>query len=73
MKEYRNFSDTIKQQVTMRDVAEHYGFAISTRARKIRCPFHDDKNASLQIYTGNRGWFCFVCNEGGSVIDFVMK
>ena len=73
MKEYRNFSDTIKQQVTMRDVAEHYGFAISTRARKIRCPFHDDKNASLQIYAGNKGWFCFVCNEGGSVIDFVMK
>ncbi|MBR6859747.1 MAG: hypothetical protein IKM73_00300 [Acidaminococcaceae bacterium] len=73
MREYRDYSETIKQQVTMRDVAERYGFAVSTRTKKIRCPFHDDKNASLQIYSGNRGWFCFTCGEGGSVIDFVMK
>ena len=73
MKEYRDYSEYIKQQVTMRDVAEHYGFAVTTRTRKILCPFHNDSKPSMQIYPGNRGYFCFVCNEGGSVIDFVMK
>ena len=73
MKEFRNYSEYIKQQVTMRDVAERYGFAVSTRTRKILCPFHNDSKPSMQIYPGNKGYFCFVCNEGGSVIDFVMK
>ena len=73
MKEFRNYSEYIKQQVTMREVAERYGFAISTRSKKILCPFHNDSKPSMQIYAGNKGWFCFVCNEGGSVIDFVMK
>ena len=73
MKEYRDYSEYIKQQVTMREVAEKYGFAVTTRARKIRCPFHDDSKPSMQIYPGDRGWFCWVCNEGGSVIDFVMR
>lgn len=73
MKEFRNYSEHIKQQVTMRDVAERYGFAVSTRTRKILCPFHNDSKPSMQIYPGNKGYFCFVCNEGGSVIDFVMK
>ena len=38
------------------------------------CPFHDDKTPSL-IVTPSKGlWHCMgACNEGGSVIDWVMK
>ena len=43
------------------------------RQHRIHCPFHDDRAPSLQLYPGTRGWWCFVCNEGGSVIDFVAR
>lgn len=55
----------------MQVVAEHYGFEVSRGV--ILCPFHDDKKPSLKVYPGTRGWHCFVCGCGGSVIDFVTK
>jgi hypothetical protein len=40
------------------------------RSRKVRCPFHDDRNASLHVYPDpERGWYCFGCRRGGSVYD----
>lgn len=27
----------------------------------------------MHIYPGQKGYFCFVCNQGGDVIDFVQK
>lgn len=37
------------------------------------CPFHDERTPSFHIYPNeNRGW-CFGCNQGGNVIDIVMK
>jgi len=38
------------------------------RAGKIRCPFHDDTNSSLQLYDDS--WYCFACRIGGSIYDF---
>ena len=63
----------IKQRLTAREVIESYGFH-PNRGGFIQCPFHDgDKHGSLKIYDGDRGWHCFGCNKGGSVIDFVME
>lgn len=57
----------------MDEVARRYGFH-PDRAGFIRCPFHQgDHTASLKIYSGNRGWHCFGCNRGGTVIDFAMQ
>lgn len=56
----------------MRDVAERYGFDVNSHGDML-CPFHEDTHPSLHCYPGSRGWWCFVCNEGGSVIDFVAK
>lgn len=37
------------------------------------CPFHADTNKSLRIYQDpSRGWHCFGCGKGGSVIDMCM-
>ena len=60
-----------RERLDMLTVARHYGHE-PNRAGFIRCPFHaGDRTASLKIYPGQRGWHCFGCGKGGSVIDFV--
>jgi RepB DNA-primase from phage plasmid len=41
------------------------------RHRKVPCPFHEDRHASLHIYeTPGRGWYCFgACRRGGTIYD----
>ena len=66
-------AEIIRQEVPMRQAAEHYGFSVD-RAGFIRCPFHSgDHQASLKIYPGQGGFCCFGCGAKGSVIDFVMR
>ena len=70
----QNAASVIKDTVDMETVIGLYGY--KARHRKMVCPFHGDKNASLQIYENNgrhNGWHCFGCGRGGSVIDFVME
>ena len=66
-------ADEIKAAITMDDVCRQYGFEVG-RGGFVRCPFHSgDRTASLKVYPGDRGWHCFGCNKGGSVISFVME
>lgn len=62
----------IKERVPMEDAAKYYGFEVD-RSKRILCPFHNDSHPSLQLYKNGRGWWCYVCDMGGSVIDFVSK
>lgn len=63
--------EEIKEQVTMRDVLERYGFRLN-RAGFIRCPFHTgDDHASLKIY--DRDFHCFACGANGDIFTFVQK
>ena len=41
------------------------------RHRKVRCPFHDDRHASLHVYeSAARGWYCYGrCRRGGTIYD----
>lgn len=66
-------ADEIKSLLTMRQVAEFYGFQVG-RSGFIPCPFHSgDHTASLKLYDGEGGFHCFGCGAHGSVIDFVMR
>ena len=70
----QNAAGVIKATVDMDTVLGLYGY--QAKRGKMVCPFHADKNASLQIYQNNgrhSGWHCFGCGRGGSVIDFVME
>ncbi len=41
------------------------------RDGKVACPFHDDGTPSLHVYEdAERGWACFGCGRGGTIIDF---
>ena len=67
-----NYADEIKRNVTMREICDMYGIAVSSGGFAL-CPFHADKKPSLKVYDGKRGFCCFVCDTKGSVIDFVMR
>ena len=38
-----------------------------------RCPFHEERTASLCLYEGNRGFYCFGCHEGGDAVRLYGK
>ena len=68
-----NYSYEIRSRLSSREVLEFYGFDVD-RAGFCHCPFHQgDNTGSLKVYDGNKGWHCFGCGAGTSVIDFVMK
>lgn len=37
------------------------------------CPLHGDRDASLKVYGGARGWVCYGCHKGGDVINLAME
>lgn len=51
-------------------LASSHGLPI--RLDKVKCPFHEDKTASLKLYKTTNTFYCFGCNKGGDVIDFLM-
>lgn len=67
-----NLSSEIKSRVSALDVCRQYGVDVN-RAGFTRCLWHNEKTASLKIYPGDRGYFCFGCHAHGSSIDLVMK
>ncbi len=38
-----------------------------------RCPFHNEKTGSFTIYLDQNTWWCYGCQAGGSVVDFIMR
>lgn len=69
---YEQERETVLSNVSMRDIAEKIGLAVN-RSGYAKCPFHDEKTASLRLYDGKDGWYCFGCHAGGDVINFVMR
>ena len=67
-----DYAEKIKSMVSMPEMMEHYGFSLN-RSGFCKCPFHSERSASCKAYPGTRGYYCFGCNQSGSVIDFVMK
>lgn len=62
-------SEEIKQQYSMKDIVEQYGFKVN-RMGFINCPFHKgDKGASLKVYQDS--FHCFGCGKNGDIFTFV--
>lgn len=69
-----DIADEIKQRLSMDEVVKRYGFTPKQPGNYICCPFHNEKTPSLKVYSQpGRGWMCFGCGKGGTVIDFVMN
>lgn len=64
---------TIKSRLPIATVLAHYGLE-PDGAQRLRCPFHNDRTPSLQIYPTTNTFTCFStnCTAGsGDVIDFI--
>lgn len=69
----RQAAERIKEAITTLDLAASLGLHVDRHGNAI-CPFHGDTKKSLKVYADPaRGWHCFGCNAGGSVIDFAMR
>ena len=64
-----NVFEAVKQSVSTRQAAEHYGIRVGRNGMCV-CPFHDDKNPSMKV---DRRFHCFGCQADGDVIDFVSR
>ena len=63
-------------EIPILDVAARLGIDVVSSfgsSRKCRCFMHDDRHPNMNIWPGTNTWYCFVCQQGGSVIDLVMK
>jgi len=65
---FRRFID---EKLKITDVAKYYGFKI--RNKKIKCPFHDDNDPSLNLNDIGNCFYCFGCNTSGDIIEFIRR
>lgn len=66
----------IKEQLTLAEIIKHYGLKADKQAR-LKCPFHNDRTPSLQLYYKTQTAYCFSTNcqthgKAIDVIDFIM-
>lgn len=66
-------SEAIKAKHDIVSVIERY-----TKLKKVAnnfigcCPIHLEKHPSLNVYHDQQSWWCFGCNRGGDIFDFIM-
>lgn len=62
----------IKNRLTLPMLMQHYGLKADKQSR-LKCPFHDDKTPSLQLYYKTQTAFCFStnCTTHGKAIDVI--
>jgi hypothetical protein len=65
----------LKQDVAIERLATARGITLKPSGNNLMglCPFHDDHEPSLSIEPVQNLWHCFGCQQGGGVIDWVMK
>ena len=71
MNNYTIAAQTIKDTVSALDVGHALGLEI--RHGRCKCPIHGGNDFNCVLYSGNRGFYCHVCKEGGDVIRFVQR
>ena len=54
-------------------VAEHVALRPKGREFVGLCPFHDDKNPSMNVVPHKQMFHCFVCGTGGDAFSFVKR
>ena len=67
-KNYEHATERVRIGAVVSHFVDNRGFR-----RNIRCPFHEDKNASMKVYEKSNRFVCFGCGANGNPINFVMQ
>ena len=70
-----NLAEKIKQRIDIVELVRQYVPHLKKTGRtwKASCPFHKEKTPSFNV-DGEKGlYYCFGCQEGGDIFDFLMK
>ncbi len=70
-----NLAEKIKQRIDIVDLVRQYVPHLKKAGKtwKACCPFHKEKTPSFTV-DGEKGlYYCFGCQEGGDIFDFLMK
>jgi DNA primase len=67
--------ERLKHDVSLEQLATTRGIVLKPAGKNLMglWPFHDDHAPSLSIDPVQNLWHCFGCQQGGGVIDWVMK
>ena len=67
--------ERLKAEIAVERLVESAGIELKAAGKDLlgRCPFHDDREASLVITPAKNLWHCFSCQIGGGPIDWMMK
>ncbi len=60
----------IKSSLNILTVLQHYQLSANKNGM-LKCPFHEDKDPSLKIYTNTNTFNCFGCGKAGDQIEFI--
>lgn len=71
--DYSAYAEIIRSQISAEEVAKDFGLNTG-RDGRCRCIFcSGERDDTLRIYPGDRGFYCFRCHERGDVIDLYRK
>jgi DNA primase catalytic core len=75
--DFNDFLDKLRRDIPIEDVIQRLGTEVKQVGNKkiALCPFHNDTNPSLVIYSDNEipQYHCFTCNAHGDSIKFVQE
>ncbi len=60
----------IKSSLNILTVLRHYNL-VADKNSMLKCPFHEDKDPSLKVYTNTNTFNCFGCGKAGDQIEFI--
>jgi len=68
------FDDNIKEQIRLRaDISAVVGRYVTLKGGKGLCPFHKEKTPSFHVNADRGAYYCFGCNKGGDVFNFIQE
>ncbi len=71
---YESAIEEIKQRLSIVDLISTYiSLKRSGRTYTGLCPFHDDKNPSMQVNEEKGLYHCFSCGAGGDIFSFLVN
>lgn len=69
----KEYKDYIKKHIQLSEVCNRLGIRIHKQGggTKVLCPFHDDTNPSLEIYSDH--YYCYSCHASGDLFSLIAK